>query len=94
MVTYGPNENFLKKYDLEFNYTTYFFNNYEEMNEITGIIKVELCRAGDMPLLNDENRNILLWNTANEQSRFKSSSEIHIVLLWKMSDGRINFLTS
>jgi len=36
-------------------------------------MKAEICRPQDMDLLNDESRNILFWNTANEQQYFISS---------------------
>ncbi|ORY10455.1 hypothetical protein LY90DRAFT_518702 [Neocallimastix californiae] len=65
MDTFDENDNFISRYRLEFNYTTYLFNDFEEIKFIQNVKKVILCRTKDIDKSENDKNTIILWNTSD-----------------------------
>eukprot|EP00833_Pecoramyces_ruminatium_P001904 jgi/Orpsp1_1/1175936/evm.model.c7180000055789.1 len=63
-----------ERYNFTFNYTTQFFNEYNEMKELYNIKSSMLCNSKDIDKSDKEKNIILFWNTPFTNNLYNSSA--------------------
>ncbi|KAL6612393.1 hypothetical protein U3516DRAFT_593429, partial [Neocallimastix sp. 'constans'] len=88
MDTFDENDNFISRYRLEFNYTTYLFNDFEEIKFIQNVKKVILCRTKDIDKSENDKNTIILWNTSDVS--YFGNTIVYLSAFPKYLDNRKN----
>jgi len=66
--TYDTNGEFIKRYNLTYNYSTYTFNKYKEIRSINNVNIVFICHEEDIEKSEDEREVLFLWSKGSSTS--------------------------